>query len=537
MKGYGLLIDKDKQTEQKLRGGYYTPKPIAKYLWDWVKEKNPQNLLEPSAGDGALLEFIDNKNININAIELFESEVSKLKEKDIIGVLNTFTGDFFQWFKNHNDYKYDSILSNPPYIRYQYLTEKQREEQATILRKNGMKPNKLINAWVAFVIASISLLKEGGRIGLVIPADFLQVTYAKQLRQFIVDKFSKINIVTFENNVFPGTQQDFILLLGEKGKEKAIVKYSTSKDIYDLPNFNYVDTIEISNDYANKWSDLKLPENIRAYWYKLIHQTISFNDIAKTEVGVTTGSNEIFSLTQQMVDNMDASEYVIPLLGRSVNVQKLIFDKQTLNNNAKMGQKVWLLDLIGHNKEELPEKLQKYLNKQESLGKTNAYKLRIRDNWYQIPGIWIPNAFMLRRIGTLPKLILNGNSAVSTDTFHRVTFKDNIDPIKVFFAFYSSISLSSFELAGRSYGGGALEILPGDIIDIRVPKINFEKDKCNLKNEFKTLNMLFENNKSVTEIAQFTDKVLIDRLNYQFDSEKVLEILTTLQTLRTGKHN
>lgn len=52
------------------------------------------------------------------------------------------------------------ILGNPPYIRYQYLKESQREMQAQILTSHGMKANKLINAWVAFIVACVQLLSE-----------------------------------------------------------------------------------------------------------------------------------------------------------------------------------------------------------------------------------------------------------------------------------------------------------------------------------------------------------------------------------------
>lgn len=530
------MINKEAQTEKKLRGGYYTPSPIADYLWEWVSQIKPKNLLEPSAGEGALLEPINYNDINIDAVELSKEEVIKLKEKRIHGTLNVFSADFFEWLKDNNTKKYDAIVSNPPYIRYQYLTEKQRDEQSVILKKNGMKPNRLINAWVAFVTASISILRDRGRIGLVIPADFLQVTYAKQLRQFIIDELSKINIVTFKKHIFPGTQQDFIILLGEKGKKKASLKYSISEDLYDLPNFDKISNIEVPDKSANKWSDLKLTLSNREYLYDLLSKTVSFKEVAKVEVGVTTGGNAIFSLTQQKVNELEASGYVTPLLGRSVDIQKLIFDRDTLNSNSAKGQKVWLLDLMGHDKSELPYNLKKYLDEQEKLDRVSAYKLRIRDKWYQIPGIWVSDAFILRRIGSLPKLIINEISAISTDTFHRVNFKNDVNPIKIIFAFYSSISLSTIELAGRSYGGGALEILPGDMEDIRLPKIDFKKDNCDLSKEFKILNSLFENNANVIEIAEYSDSVLNSKLNYEFDSKRSLEILNTLQSMRIGKN-
>ena len=63
--------------------------------------------------------------------------------------------DFYQ--RVYGKETYDLILGNPPYIRYQYLTEEQREIQSNILTSHGMKSNKLINAWVAFLVSDEAL--------------------------------------------------------------------------------------------------------------------------------------------------------------------------------------------------------------------------------------------------------------------------------------------------------------------------------------------------------------------------------------------
>lgn len=42
-------------TYQKLRGGYYTPEPIADFLAQWVVQRPDAHVLEPSCGDGILL--------------------------------------------------------------------------------------------------------------------------------------------------------------------------------------------------------------------------------------------------------------------------------------------------------------------------------------------------------------------------------------------------------------------------------------------------------------------------------------------------
>ena len=37
---------KELQTEQKLRGGYYTPEDLADFLTRWVAGANPESILE-----------------------------------------------------------------------------------------------------------------------------------------------------------------------------------------------------------------------------------------------------------------------------------------------------------------------------------------------------------------------------------------------------------------------------------------------------------------------------------------------------------
>src|SRR3712207_7064329 len=42
----------------KLRGGYYTPEPVADFLARWALADGAKTVLEPSAGDGAFVEAV-----------------------------------------------------------------------------------------------------------------------------------------------------------------------------------------------------------------------------------------------------------------------------------------------------------------------------------------------------------------------------------------------------------------------------------------------------------------------------------------------
>ena len=85
--------------------------------------------------------------------------------------------------------------------------------------------------------------------------------------------------------------------------------------------------------------------------------------------------------------------------------------------------------------------------------------------------MWIPDAFFLRRNNLYPKFVLNKCNAVSTDTMHRMKFYLGVEPENVLLSYYNSISFAFTEICGRSYGGGVLEILPGEMGNIMLPKI------------------------------------------------------------------
>lgn len=46
----------EKIDSKKLRGGYYTPQPIADFICRWAITKPTQRVLEPSCGDGNFIE-------------------------------------------------------------------------------------------------------------------------------------------------------------------------------------------------------------------------------------------------------------------------------------------------------------------------------------------------------------------------------------------------------------------------------------------------------------------------------------------------
>lgn len=538
------MNDKSKQTSQKLRGGYYTPEKMADFIVHWLSNFNIESVLEPSAGDGVFIECLEqlNKNIEITAVEFLDEEADKITKISQSKQTSVLHKDFYKFYEEYENKillgenaKFDAILGNPPYIRYQFLSDYQRDFQSDILKNNGLKPNKLVNSWMAFTVAAVEMLNRGGKIGFVLPTDLLQVSYAKQLREFLFEQLATLTIITFDEIVFEGIQQDVVILLGEK-------KSDNQKDLKDhqlrVINLKNLDDLKLEilktpfDSYkaysSDKWTKFYLnPIDRHFYENELFKGTISFNKYAKGEVGVTTGNNNYFVIDNETLIKNKLQKYGIPTLGRSVEVNGIFYNREDLEKNILIQQKVWMLDFNGKT---IDSSELDYLKQGELTGITNAYKIRIRDRWFDVPSIWTPDVFLLRRIGEFPRIVKNEINATSTDTFHRIRVFEPEDIDKLIFLMHSSITLLSFELEGRVFGGGALEILPGDLKNIMLPLVD---DTLDFSTLCLSLDKMLREKMTISQISEWVDKQLIGHI--KFDESEILKIQKMLRSIRNRR--
>ena len=476
-----MRLKKD-SSEQKLRGAYYTPQKLANAMVRLFASENIDTVLEPSCGDGVFLDslketgFLD-KVSRVEAVEIEAPEAQKVsgryKDTPKVKVINQ---DFFEFYKETLGTKtYDLILGNPPYIRYQYLKESQRECQAQILTSHGMKSNKLINAWVAFMVASVQMLSKRGKIAFVIPAEILQVAYAEDLRLYLANHLAKITLITFEQLVFPDIEQEVVVFVGEKGDAEKGIRII---EMNDLSGFDALDLdsncFQPVQHVKEKWTKYF----INGDEMKLIQQLRSDNRFAKfseyglINVGITTGNNSYFSITEEVTNHYHLGEATLPLIGRSSHAHGIYFTEADWNLNKTAGKPARLVCFPDIPYEDYPQGYKDYIMAGEANDEHVGYKCSIRDRWYIVPSVWIPDAFFLRRNNLYPKFVLNRCGAVSTDTMHRMKFNDGVNPENVPLAYYNSVSFAFTEICGRSYGGGVLEILPGEMGNILLPKID-----------------------------------------------------------------
>ena len=476
-----MRLKKD-SSNQKLRGAYYTPLQLAKAMVSLFAPQDMASVLEPSCGDGVFIDSFDElgllPNIEIlKAIEIEPDEAQKVRERYIDDDnVEIYEDDFFKYYNRVlGNETYDLIVGNPPYIRYQYLTDSQRKTMSEILTSHGMKSNKLINAWVAFIVACVQLLSERGKIAFVIPAEILQVAYAEDLRLYLSNNLAKITLITFEKLVFPDIEQEVVVFIGEKGDVEKGIRII---EMNDLDDFGMLDLeqngFQKLQHVKEKWTkyfvtakEMALIQQIRED-----ERFAKFSEYGVINVGITTGNNSYFSITEETNDEYNLGNVTLPLIGRSSHAHGIYFTPEDWERNKAEGKRARLIRFPDKPFDEYDSLHKKYIALGEEKEEDKGYKCSIRDRWYIVPSIWIPEAFFLRRNNLYPKFVLNECDAVSTDTMHRMKFNENVDPENVLLAYYNSISFAFTEICGRSYGGGVLEILPGEMGNIILPKVN-----------------------------------------------------------------
>lgn len=504
---------------EKLRGAYYTPIEIAKFILQWgINGSSDSEILEPSCGDGVFLECLNNEKMAFKKITAVEFETEEANKARAINLENSYVrnDDFHQFCLNTSD-RYDLIVGNPPFIRYQYYDSDQQILADEIFKRAGLKRTKLTNAWVTFVVGCSMLLKEQGKLGFVVPSELLQVKYAQQLRKFLETHFNKINIISFENLVFEDIQQEVVLLLCEKNlSSEHLIEHIEVADIRGLfqldPKRLKFPTKKI-DFHSDKWtyyfldkSELNLLEKIRC------KSRSTIGSYADVEVGITTGSNDYFTVPQSIVNIYQLNEYARPMVGRSVQVNSLCFTKADWQTNIESGAKAMLLvfspnaHVIGN------EGTKAYLASGESNKIHEGYKTSIRDQWYVIPSIKLSDALFLRRNNQYPKFVLNEANAYTTDTMHRVFIHEGVNKKALLASYYNSLSFAFAEILGRNFGGGCLELMPSEVSDIFIP-YRIENEKL-----FDTIDQMLRDKKSPDEILDITDEyILCDGLGLSKD--------------------
>jgi adenine-specific DNA methylase len=192
-----------------------------------------------------------------------------------------------------------------------------------------------------------------------------------------------------------------------------------------------------------------------------------FREIADVDVGIVTGANKFFLVSDETVETYGLEQWAHPMFGRSEHCPGVIYDAKQHRANGKAGLPANFLWFPNEAAGKDP-KVAAYIEIGEGQKLHTRYKCRIRKPWYAVPSVYASEVGMLKRSHDAPRLILNKRGAYTTDTAYRVR-PHGIKADTLVGAFLNPLTALTAELEGRTYGGGVLELVPSEIERLLIP--------------------------------------------------------------------
>ena len=246
-------------------GQFFTPREVVKFMVQMIAPTNQDVIIDPSCGSGGFLlnsldyvreelyenldskeayrEEVDFVRYNLYGIEV-NSQIARVAMMDMIlhedGHTNIEHGDGLDFFKKYNPKreivaeKFTVVLQNPPFGH-----SIKKEDKKYFDNYSLAIGKKRMSSQILFIERAYQLLKDSGRMGIVIPDSVTTNSTTQYVRDYMKDKFFVEAIVSLPKETFmpSGTGvKTSLLFLKKKSQQEIeseeIEKTKLKKDIF-----------------------------------------------------------------------------------------------------------------------------------------------------------------------------------------------------------------------------------------------------------------------------------------------------------------
>lgn len=370
----------------KREGDVFTSPKIACYILDlmgYTPDKNlsKYDILEPSCGDGVFVieiihrilissrryDFNPNSVIERNII-CYDIDPEKIKccyEKIAV----TFPGYTYPKFHT-TDFlmedileKFDFIVGNPPYIRYEKVPVKTR----SIYKKAFTTFHYRTDLYVLFFEKTLKLLKSGGVHGFICANRWLKNEYGRKLRGYIAYNYRLRYMVNLEKaNAF---------------QEKVLAYPAITIISNEVPTttYHYMEITDIEQLEWQKWTIKKM--STTNDWSEMFYEISNFHSLSTIEeqnfhigIGVATGADSIY-ISPTLKGIIEESRLIPAINARDLTGNKLSWNGEYLLN--PFDENGNLVDLASY------PKTQQYLESKKEILSNRHIAKKSPSKWYR----------------------------------------------------------------------------------------------------------------------------------------------------------
>lgn len=480
---------------RKARGAFFTPRPIAEFIASWALAAHPASILEPSCGEAEFLLAAGLKNaesehsLQLRGVEL-HAESARRAEQSLAtsGVTaRIIPGDFFDM---PTEPRADAVIGNPPYVRYQDHAGSGRAKSRAAAAAAGVELTELASMWAAFTIHATRHLNDGGRLGLVLPAELLTVNYAAPVREYLLNHFAQVQLIIFAERVFPDALEEVVLVLASGYRQGP----SRSFELFQTRNASTLSALgegRVWEPEANggRWMGSLLNPDAAIAYESLVTGPLfgTLHDWGETSLGAVTGNNKYFTLTTEEIRRrrLSPTDYVPLSPPGSRHLRTLDLTRYRLDALREAGSPTYLFRPSAEPSKAALRKIRE--GERDDVHK--AYKCSVRTPWWRTPLLAAPDIFVTYMNSDTPALATNSVGVHHLNSVHGLYLHDHVvadvarDVLPL--AALNSVTALGAEIVGRAYGGGLLKLEPREADRLPVPGPDLLEDAAQALREIK----------------------------------------------------
>jgi type I restriction-modification system DNA methylase subunit len=201
---------------------------------------------------------------------------------------------------------FDILIGNPPYVT---IGAEKKEEQNYFVEKYKT-PSYKINTFILFIERAINLLRNGGKMGFIIPRTILFNAHMDKIRKFVLDNCKISIIVEFKESAFKDAEMggNIILILqkelDEKERKNNEVQINKVRTLGSLALKN-LDRHYLPQDLyynENRYRYYTFSKEVYIILEKITKNSSSLEDICKIKNGLNPGNIRHILISEEKKD-------------------------------------------------------------------------------------------------------------------------------------------------------------------------------------------------------------------------------------------
>lgn len=459
--------------KRKSSGAYYTPDVVVESLVRWAVRRDNDRLLDPSCGDGRFLA----QHRASAGVEADPIAAGAAKQRAPWAMVHE--ADFFTWAAETEE-RFECAAGNPPFIRYQRFSGDVRTRALSLCARHGARFSGLASSWAPFLVAAASLLKAGGRMAFVVPAEIGHAPYASPLLEYLVDHFEKVQVTAVRRKLFPDLSEDCWLLyssgFGGRTNEISLTTMEGFRGSRTPPRATIRVSVADWRHWNRRLRSFLVPVAVRDIYDAEARAEPDLGSVGRVGIGYVSGANQFFHLRPSEAQRLRIPErFLQPTVRTARQLDAPTVSEQAVRGWLERDEAVLLLRLPKDG--ELPRTVERYLESPDGQTVRQGYKCRNREPWYSVPDVIRPSAFVSYMNGSKVSLAKNDAGCTCTNAVHSLRLNGEMDFAEVRRRWAHPLTQLSFEIEGHPLGGGMLKLEPREAARVVLARRSLSADE------------------------------------------------------------